>query len=55
MNIRQVLYLLGSQAGKEMGWLLGTGPVIMEMTFSNRFMLVLWKSLECIIYKCRAF
>lgn len=55
MNIRQVLYLLGSQAGKEMGQLLGTGPVIMEMTFSNRFVLVLWKSLECIIYKGRAF
>lgn len=42
-------YRLGSQAGKETGHLLGTGQVITEMTFPNGFVLILSKSLICLI------
>ena len=45
VNIRQVKYPSGSQAGKEMDHLLGTCQAIMNTTFPNSFMLIMWKSL----------
>lgn len=45
VNIRQVKYLLGSQAGKEVGHLLDAGQIIRKMTFPSRITLITWKSL----------
>lgn len=49
VNIRQVKWLLGSQAGREMGRLLDLCQVIMKMTFPNRSELILRKSLIYVI------
>lgn len=49
VNVRQVKCLLRPQAGKEMGHLLVTCPVTMQMTFPNRFVLILRKSLIYVI------
>lgn len=49
VNVTQVKWLLRPQAGKEMGHLVVTCPVTMQMTFPNRFVFILRKSLIFVI------